>query len=69
MAGWLKRGGMWVAIAAGVATGEGWRSPPVYSAEYLQVDYGALSVAVPIADLQTFAETGEVPEALDAYLD
>jgi len=66
---WLRRGGVGAAIAVGLATWGGWRSLPVHSAEYLQVDYGALSITLPLADLQTFAETGEIPETLDAYLD
>lgn len=68
MQGGLRRWGWLTAIAIGLVSFEMGQSRPAQSAEYLQIDLGALSVSVPIDDLQTFAETGEIPEALDAYL-
>lgn len=68
MPGGWKRGVVLAAMTIGLTTYAAGRSRPVFSAEYLQVDYGLLSFAVPIDDLATFAETGEVPEALDGYL-
>ncbi|MGD1944197.1 MAG: alpha/beta hydrolase [Leptolyngbyaceae cyanobacterium] len=57
------------AIALGLTAVEGTRSRPAMSAEYLQIGLGLFSLSVPIADLETFAATGEVPDTLDTYID
>lgn len=68
MAGWLRRGMMGAAIAVGLTIYSMGRSHPALGADYLQVDYGLLSLSIPIDDLALFAETGQVPETLDGYL-
>lgn len=65
---WLKRSAIGLALAVGVVAVDLGRSQPVQGAEYLQIDFGLLGVAVPVADLRTFAETGIAPESLNVYL-
>lgn len=67
--GVLVRGALSAAIACGLVAVDMGRSRSVLSAEYLQIGIGLFSVSVPIDALETFAETGQVPEELDSYFD
>jgi predicted dienelactone hydrolase len=58
-----------MAMATGLVAIDLGRSRLALGAEYLQIGLGLFSLSVPIDALETFAQTGESPEALDSYLD
>ena len=64
----IARGVGTIAIAIGLVSIDGVGARSAFSAEYLQIGLGLFSVTVPVEALETFAETGESPEAVDRYL-